>query len=121
MNYTHEYGWKAKRDRAILLRTYHDLCRTFGFRRAKDSDLAKMGNVALKQLGADLYAKLTPKQTRWYAELRGISPRSGEFRWRWFWRDLLHPPKRPRIVPTLQPDKDSPLIPTPLVMAKAAD
>jgi hypothetical protein len=109
----HTKGPKAERDRIILLRAYRSICRELWLRPIAESKLVKMSNYDLDRLARDLYANLTDKQTRWMSEVRGTSPRSREFRARWFWHDLLNPrPKR----------KHNPVKPfVPLVMAKAAN
>ena len=101
----HQKGWKAERDRIILLNAYTKICLELGRKPLKEGELLKLSNYALDRLARDVYAGLTAKQTRWLAEVQGSRPRSREFAWRWFWRDLTNPqPKRRRntMVPYLK-------------------
>lgn len=91
----HTNGWKAERDRVYLLNRYQGLILEFHVKPLEPYQIAKMTNFQLDRLCRDIFAKLPAKEKRWYAEKTGKVPRSGEFRLRWFFRDILHPTKKP--------------------------
>jgi|SRR6185369_11760712 len=103
----HEHGWKGERDRAKLLGMYYELAASFFFKPLADWQLAKMTNHQLDRLCRDTWDRQPSKEQRWYAEKHKMRVRSGEFAWRWFWHDLFHPPKKPKVIPTLTPAPES--------------
>ena len=109
----HTHGWKAARDREILLAAYRGLLKHFMIKPLAEYELAKLNNFQLDRLCRDLYAKQKPSELRWYAEKMGHRPRSGEFKFRWFWHDLWHPKPKRQVNPV------KPFVP--LVMQKAAN
>jgi hypothetical protein len=91
----HTHGWKAERDRSKLTGMYGYMVDVFKVKRLTDGQLAKLDNFALHRLCQDIYDSQAPKEIRWYNERIGVSLRSREFAWRWFWFDLFHPKIKP--------------------------
>lgn len=90
----HTNGWKAERDRVYLLNRYHGLIHEFQVKPIAPHQLARLTNHQLDRLCRDTFAQIPAKAKRWFAEKTGKVPRSGEFRVRWFIRDLFHPAKK---------------------------
>ena len=71
----HENGFKAQRDRAMLLFSYRDMAKEFRIPR-KDrlstEQIAKMTNKQLNRACRDLYNGVTVKQARKYGIKRGL-------------------------------------------------
>jgi hypothetical protein len=74
----HESGWKAERDRTILLASYRDMTKFFRVpRRSRltTEQIAKMTNKHLKRACSDLYNGVTVKQATAYGIKRGLIPK----------------------------------------------
>jgi len=68
-------GMKAKRDRAILINSYHVMTKDFRIpkdRRLDDADLARLSNEMLYKLNADIYSQATVKQAKRLAVKMGL-------------------------------------------------
>ena len=81
----HNKGLKAKRDRAVLINSYHVMVRDFRIpkdRRLDDAGLARLSNEMLYKVNADLYSQATVKQAKRLAVKIGLleSPLSGMIR-----------------------------------------
>jgi len=74
-------GMKAARDRAVLINSYHVMCKDFRIpkdRRSRDADLARLSNEILFKLNSDLYSQATVKQAERLAIKMGLlESRSG--------------------------------------------
>jgi hypothetical protein len=67
--------FKAKRDRAVLIHSYHVMCKDFRIpkdRRLDDADLARLSNEMLFKLNSDLYSQATVKQAKRLAVKMGL-------------------------------------------------
>ena len=63
----HNKGFKADRDRAVLINSYHVMCKDFNVPRDKRLDsarLASLSNEMLFKVNKDLYSQATVKQAR---------------------------------------------------------
>jgi hypothetical protein len=68
-------GFKAARDRAVLINSYHVMCKDFRIpkdRRLDDADLARLSNEMLFKLNSDLYSQATVKQAKRLAVKMGL-------------------------------------------------
>ncbi len=71
----HTTGMKAKRDRAILINSYHVMCHDFRVpkaRRLDDAALARLSNEMLFKVNEDLYSQATVKQAKRLAVKMGL-------------------------------------------------
>ena len=71
----HNKGFKADRDRAVLINSYHVMCKDFRVskeRRLDDGRLAAMSNEMLFKVNKDLYSQATVKQARKLAVKMGL-------------------------------------------------
>jgi len=74
----HEKGYKAERDRAILIKSYETMCDEFRLPAAKRltrADMAKMSNQALYRASKDVYSQASVKQADRLAVKIGIKPK----------------------------------------------
>ena len=72
----HNNGFKAARDRAVLINSYHVMVRDFRVpkaRRLDDARLASMSNEMLLKLNRDIYSQATVKQARRLAVKMGLA------------------------------------------------
>jgi hypothetical protein len=68
-------GFKAKRDRAVLIHSYNAMCRDFRIPKAKRLDavaIARLSNEMLFKLNSDLYSQATVKQAKRLAVKMGL-------------------------------------------------
>lgn len=66
---------KAKRDRAVLISSYHVMCKDFRVpksRRLDDAAIARLSNEMLYKVNADLYSQATVKQAKRLAVKMGL-------------------------------------------------
>jgi hypothetical protein len=71
----HSNGFKAARDRAVLINSYHVMCHDFRIpkaRRLDDAALARLSNEMLFKLNSDLYSQATVKQAKRLAIKMGL-------------------------------------------------
>ena len=71
----HNKGFKADRDRAVLINSYHVMCKDFNVPRDKRLDaarLASLSNEMLFKINKDLYSQATVKQARKLAVKMGL-------------------------------------------------
>jgi hypothetical protein len=71
----HKKGYKAKRDRAILINSYHVMCKDFNIpkqRRLDDAALARLSNEMLYKVNEDMYSQATVKQAKKLAVKMGL-------------------------------------------------
>lgn len=92
-------GQKAKRDRAVLINSYHVMVRDFRIpkeRRLDDAGLARLSNEMLYKVNADLYSQATVKQAKRLAVKMGLLEkpykRIARKVWAWF-KYLGNPPR----------------------------
>ena len=72
----HNNGFKAARDRAVLINSYHVMTRDFRVprsRRLDDARLASMSNEMLLKLNRDIYSQATVKQAKRLAVKMGLA------------------------------------------------
>ena len=63
----HNKGFKANRDRIVLIHSYNTMCRDFKIpknQRMKPIDIARISNEMLFKVNKDLYSQATVKQAR---------------------------------------------------------
>lgn len=109
----HTYGPKADKDRALLLAMYKSMVEAWNIKPISAFELSGLDNLKLNRLCADLYNSQTNKEIRWFQQITGQSPRSKEFKWRWWFRDTFTHPQP--IVKRLKKTQ------IPLVLKEAAD
>jgi hypothetical protein len=66
---------KSKRDRAVLINSYHVMCKDFRIskdRRVDDAALARLSNEMLFKVNEDLYSQATVKQAKRLAVKMGL-------------------------------------------------
>ena len=85
----HNNGFKAARDRAVLINSYHVMTRDFRVpqsRRLDDARLAAMSNEMLLKVNRDIYSQATVKQAKRLAVKMGLvhKPQS------WIGRKITH-------------------------------
>ena len=71
----HNKGFKADRDRAVLINSYHVMCKDFNVPRDKRLDAARLANLSnemLFKINKDLYSQATVKQARKLAVKMGL-------------------------------------------------
>jgi hypothetical protein len=71
----HSNGFKAARDRAVLINSYHVMTKDFRIpkaRRLDDAALARLSNDMLFKLNSDLYSQATVKQAKRLAIKMGL-------------------------------------------------
>jgi len=85
----HDKGPKAERDRRLFLNMCRNICKEFKIKPLAPNELAKIKNWQMSKLCEDIYNNAPSKAARWYAEKLGRVKRSGEFKVRWFFRDLF--------------------------------
>ncbi|HSW63603.1 MAG TPA: hypothetical protein VLH56_09885, partial [Dissulfurispiraceae bacterium] len=95
----HNNGFKAARDRAVLINSYHVMVKDFRVpkaRRLDDARLASMSNEMLFKVNKDLYSQATVKQARKLAIKMGLLESPLQRRVRhftsWF-KYLFHKPR----------------------------
>lgn len=67
-------GWKADRDRAILINSYTVMCREFRVKKPLDpAALARLSNEMLYKVNKDLYSQATIKQAQKLAIKMGLA------------------------------------------------
>ena len=72
----HNNGFKAARDRAVLINSYHVMVKDFRVpksRRLDDARLASMSNEMLMKLNKDIYSQATVKQAKRLAVKMGLA------------------------------------------------
>jgi pentose-5-phosphate-3-epimerase len=72
----HEKGFKADRDRAVLINSYHVMSKDFNVPRKDRLDaaaLARLSNEMLFKVNKDLYSQATVKQARKLAIKMGLA------------------------------------------------
>ena len=80
--WVHNKGVKAAKDRAVLLKSYHAMCREFRVParlRISPKDLASMTNTQLFRATSDVYACATTRQVMKLARRLGVAPRTHRF------------------------------------------
>ncbi len=68
-------GAKAARDRAVLINSYHVMCKDFRIpkeRRLDDAGIARLSNEMLYKLNKDIYSQTTVKQAKRQAVKMGL-------------------------------------------------
>jgi hypothetical protein len=72
----HNKGYKADRERAVLINSYHVMCKDFNVPRRDRLDaaaLARLSNDMLFKVNKDLYSQSTVKQARKLAIKMGLA------------------------------------------------
>lgn len=83
----HNNGFKAARDRAVLINSYHVMTRDFRVpkaRRLDDARLASMSNEMLFKVNKDLYSQATVKQAKALAVKMGLEESKAQRLAAWF-------------------------------------
>ena len=78
---------KAKRDRAVLINSYHVMCHDFRIpksRRLDDAALARLSNEMLFKVNEDLYSQATVKQAKRLAVKMGLAESKAQRLAAWF-------------------------------------
>ena len=72
----HNKGWKANRDRAVLIAGYEAMCKEFRIARSKQlsaAEIARLSNEMLYKISKDLYSQATVKQANRLAVKMGLA------------------------------------------------
>ena len=83
----HNKGFKAARDRAVLIHSYYVMCHDFRVpkaRRLDDAGIARMSNEMLLKMNKDIYSQATVKQAQRLAVKMGLAESRAQRLAAWF-------------------------------------